>query len=202
MVNASGDRARRPVGDEASDCYEIAWSVAERLDEPMLLWQRATMQRHAGPAGRRQRRRRSSDHRSVPHRHRQRPAYAACVLAVQSGAGAGRRGSRPATTPRCSRIWPSNCPTRSLLITSAFAQNHVGWVDFDDAHRLLRAFAASGFDLPPEPASWSRRWGPTSVAVACRDAETPKRCSPAEPVRRPGPHDRHPSVRPHRPGAR
>ena len=42
----------------------------------------------------------------------------------------------------------------------------------DDAHRLLRAFAASGFALPPDPGSWLVTMVTyAAVAVACRDTE-------------------------------
>ena len=190
--------------DETDRCYEIAWSVAERLDEPTLLWLRATMRAlRAQLAG-------DNDAAEALTTEAFRIATdsgqpdAAGFLAVQQGAVANQRGIDAGDiTPMLENL-ARQFPHQEPAITASIAVNHVDMGRLDDAHRLLRAFAASGFALPPDPGSWSV----TMVLVRVRRRGVPRRrdrhghVRPAQPVRRPAPHERHPGVRPHQPRAR
>jgi class 3 adenylate cyclase/tetratricopeptide (TPR) repeat protein len=158
--------------DETDRCYEIAWSVADRLDEPMLLWQRATMRAlRAQLAG-------DNDTAEALTTEAFRIATdsgqpdAAGFLAVQQGAVASQRGIDAGDITSMLENLARELPNQMPAITSGIAMNHVDMGRLDDAHQLLRTFAASGFDLAPDPGSWFVTMVMyASVAVACRDTE-------------------------------
>jgi class 3 adenylate cyclase/tetratricopeptide (TPR) repeat protein len=158
--------------DETDRCWEIAWSVAERLDEPMLLWQRATMRSlRAQLAG-------DNDAAEALTNEAFRIATdsgqpdAGVFLAVQQGAVALQRGIDAGDLTELLENMARQLPNLKPAITSVLAVNHVEMGRLDDAHQLLRAFAASGFALSPDPGGWFLRMvNYASVAVACRDTE-------------------------------
>jgi len=157
--------------DETDRCYEIAWSVAERLDEPMLLWQRATMRAlRAQLAG-------DNDAADALTTEAFRIATdsgqpdAAVFLAAQQGAVVAQRGIDVGDITALLEDYARQWPSKRFAVTAYIAVNDVEMGRLDDAHRLVRAFAASGFALPPIPGSWCVMVTYATVAVACRDAE-------------------------------
>ena len=149
-------------------CYEVAWSLAEQLDQPMLNWWRSyTRGWRAQFAG--------------DVEEAERLATEALELGTDSGQpdatmffGAQlmmvsiQRGTMGELVPLIEQM-AADAPEIAGGIAAALALAHVEADRIDDARHLLEEFAAADFDLPLDPVWLTGMVGYADAAAECRD---------------------------------
>ena len=189
--------------DEMNRCWEIAWSLAERLDQPTLNWHSGMMRAMCAQlAG-------DNDTAEAWATEALRIGTdsgqpdATTLYAAQLGTLMTQRGAAGEMSPLLEQL-ADDLPENKGVVTAAIAGNYVETGRVAEAHHLLRTFAATGFAHPPNPGDVALH----DDDVRARRRRQPRRrdrrgvVQPTRPVRRPGPHDRHFGVRSDQPRPR
>ena len=151
-------------------CLAIAWSLAERLDQPYLSWHRASRRTHcallAGDTS--EAKARAIEALDIGRRSGQPGANV--NFASQIGAVNTQRGVFPDDTVAAIEQAREQMPGLRDLLTAMLAWEHARVGRLELAHELLDEFAASGFEPMPEPNGWLLTMiHYTDVAIACDD---------------------------------
>ena len=152
-------------------CFDIAWSLAvERLHQPLLSWQRAVMQAHraqisgdidAAQALATEALRIGTDSGQPD---------AGMFFSIQVGVLDNQRGILRDDSPVLEEL--AQVPSLKDAMTAVLASNYAANGRLDDAHRLLRRFAAADYRMPRNPGNWvTGMVSYAEVAVACNDIE-------------------------------
>ena len=150
-------------------CLKISWSLAERLDQPMLHWQ-ATMMRamRALLAG---------DHDEAEAKATETLRIgtdggepdASGIYGAQLGAVMSQRGTFGESLPVIEQL-SAELPLQHAAINGVLALVYAEVGRLDDARELLTQFAAADFELPADPGSWLLTMTSYAKAtVTCRD---------------------------------
>ena len=155
---------------EMERCFRIAWSLAERLDQPLLSWHRAMSRTGcallAGDTS-------EAEARAIEAldvgAHGGQPG-AQVMFDYQIGAIDLQRGVFPHDRVAALEHARARMPGLRVWLTAMQAWEHARVGRLELAHELLDEFAASGFEPPPEPNGWLFTMiDYADVAVACDD---------------------------------
>jgi tetratricopeptide (TPR) repeat protein len=150
-------------------CYDISWSIAERLDQPTLNWQsgmmRALCAQLAGDTDEAEAR--ATEALRIGLECGQPDAIA--DHGAQLGQLMVQRGRVDELVPVLEQL-AAELPHYTDAITSARAAVYAAVGRLEDARQLLEDFAAADFELFPDPGSWlTSMLDYVTVCVACRD---------------------------------
>jgi tetratricopeptide (TPR) repeat protein len=165
----AGHALRASDIDEMNRCYDTAWSIAQRLDQPTLNWQSAiTRAMCAQLAG-------DTDEAEARAREALRIGLdggqpdATTFYGAQMGPLMAQRGTAGELVPLLEQV-AVEMPEITDTITAARAAIYAAVGRLKEAHQLLQEFAAADFEHRPDPGSGL---APlifyAGVCVACRD---------------------------------
>jgi class 3 adenylate cyclase len=155
--------------DEMDRCLEVARSLVEQLDQPMLTWghtfMRATRAQIAGDTERAEQL--ATEALQVGTDGGQ--PDAATFFGVQLMAVSIQRGTMGELVPLIEQMAAEMPELPPASLAGVLAMAHVEGDRTDDARRLLDEFAAADFDLPMDEAWLTGMLVYAEVAIACRD---------------------------------
>jgi class 3 adenylate cyclase len=154
---------------EMERCFAIAWSLADRLDQPYLAWHRAIARTHIAllTGDTSEAESRAMEVRDISTRIGEdvERSFTYLMSGVETQRGVFRAGT--VTGLEQARV---QLPGIRGWLTAMLAREHARAGRLELAHELLDEFAATGFEPMPEPYGWLFTMiHYADVAVACDD---------------------------------
>ena len=156
---------------EMDRCFDIAWSLAvDQLHQPLLNWQRAVMQAHRAQIAGDNEEAQAIATEALRIGTDSGQPDADTFFDIQAGVLGYQRGFIRDDAPRLEQA--VQMPGMREVVSSMLASTHLANGRPDDAHQLLRQFAAEDYRLRPDPGTWlTSMINYAEVAVACNDAD-------------------------------